>query len=312
MNLDQYIGELLYRYDCVIVPGLGGFIANYKPARINSTTHTFSPPSKSLSFNLNLILNDGLLANHIALDRSISYKDANTKIDEAVKGIFQKLKDGKRVVLKDIGTLQYDTQKRMLFEPATRINYLPEAFGLDRFRLAPVVTPIVEMAGSPGFRINWRKAAAVLAIPILAGSFAYFLWKGTTQQNSFQFSHFGFEKASSLYQPRIEIDVQTLDFQSIDADFNELSERMLVHQFREEIQEPKFFVIGGCFSQKANAIRFKKKLGKKGYPAIALPNYKSMWAVAYQGFQTEEKARVFLQEIKQNENNSAWLLRNSG
>jgi hypothetical protein len=34
MKIEQYISELLYKYDCVIVPGLGGFVANYKSATI--------------------------------------------------------------------------------------------------------------------------------------------------------------------------------------------------------------------------------------------------------------------------------------
>ncbi|MFN2430356.1 MAG: hypothetical protein ABR574_10085, partial [Cryomorphaceae bacterium] len=33
--LDQYINELLYDYDCVILPQLGGFVTNYKPAQID-------------------------------------------------------------------------------------------------------------------------------------------------------------------------------------------------------------------------------------------------------------------------------------
>jgi hypothetical protein len=35
MKLDHYISQLLFRYDCVIVPNLGGFVTNYKPATIN-------------------------------------------------------------------------------------------------------------------------------------------------------------------------------------------------------------------------------------------------------------------------------------
>lgn len=52
--IEKYISELLYQYDCVIIPGFGGFIGNYSPALIDPIYHTFHPPYKSLLFNINL------------------------------------------------------------------------------------------------------------------------------------------------------------------------------------------------------------------------------------------------------------------
>ena len=44
-ELDKYISELLFDYDCVIVPQLGGFVTNYKPAYFDKgIAH---PPSKN-------------------------------------------------------------------------------------------------------------------------------------------------------------------------------------------------------------------------------------------------------------------------
>lgn len=46
MQLDQYISELLFHHDCVIVPGLGGFVVNYKSAHISAVQNTFYPVKK--------------------------------------------------------------------------------------------------------------------------------------------------------------------------------------------------------------------------------------------------------------------------
>ena len=54
MNLATYIKDLLYRYDCVIVPDFGGFVTKRISAKISENTHQFFPPSKQLSFNRNL------------------------------------------------------------------------------------------------------------------------------------------------------------------------------------------------------------------------------------------------------------------
>ena len=106
MEIDHYVSELLYQYDCVVIPGFGGFVANYSPARIHPTQHTFSPPSKNISFNKNLTNNDGLLANQIADAESITYSEANDVISSFVETCNNCLQKGKRVEIKNIGLVK--------------------------------------------------------------------------------------------------------------------------------------------------------------------------------------------------------------
>ena len=84
MAIANYLKDLLYRYDCVIVPNFGGFITNTTSAHIHRSSHTFYPPSKQVGFNVNLSHNDGLLANYIAKLENISFDQANTQISETV------------------------------------------------------------------------------------------------------------------------------------------------------------------------------------------------------------------------------------
>ena len=85
MQLDHYISDLLYRYECVIVPDFGAFLTQFKSASVHATTNAFYPPKKKLSFNSQLINNDGLLANYISKTEMISHEEANTKIAFLVK-----------------------------------------------------------------------------------------------------------------------------------------------------------------------------------------------------------------------------------
>ena len=56
----EHIEQLLLRNDCVIVPGLGGFVANRTAAEV---TGAFVVPSRRIMlFNVLLTYNDGLLA----------------------------------------------------------------------------------------------------------------------------------------------------------------------------------------------------------------------------------------------------------
>ena len=66
MTLEGYITDLLYRYQCVVVPDFGAFLSQIKPASLQRESNTFYPPYKELSFNARLHTNDGLLVAQVA------------------------------------------------------------------------------------------------------------------------------------------------------------------------------------------------------------------------------------------------------
>ena len=63
--MKNYIQELLYEHNSVIIPSFGGFTAGYKPASIDHVQGVIFPPSKDLKFNRYLTINDGILVQHI-------------------------------------------------------------------------------------------------------------------------------------------------------------------------------------------------------------------------------------------------------
>ncbi|MBP8793951.1 MAG: SPOR domain-containing protein, partial [Lutibacter sp.] len=132
MKLATYISDLLYRYECVIVPNFGGFVTNEISAKINNTTHTFYAPSKQLTFNSHLQNNDGLLANFIAEAKNISYPNALEFIDNEVKNWKLQLKN-EELELEKVGTLQLNNEGKLLFEPYISVNYLTSSFGLNSY-----------------------------------------------------------------------------------------------------------------------------------------------------------------------------------
>lgn len=133
MQLSQYISNLLYRYECVVVPGFGAFLTHKIPASIHQPSNTFYPPKKRLSFNGQLQSNDGVLANHIAESEQISYENAIDKITKQVVSLEQRLKKDETVILPNIGELKRTKNGQLLFEPYYSINYLTESFGLSQF-----------------------------------------------------------------------------------------------------------------------------------------------------------------------------------
>ena len=62
ISLGKHIEILLWEHDCVIVPGLGAFIANHASACYNENgDNMFLPPYRNVCFNQSLATNDGLL-----------------------------------------------------------------------------------------------------------------------------------------------------------------------------------------------------------------------------------------------------------
>ncbi len=138
MDTTAFIRELLFGHDCVIVPGFGGFIGNYTPARIDRNSGTFYPPVKRISFNRNLNHNDGLLVGKISGTSGINYGDARNLVEEFVGDILRKLEKGEKVVFQYIGTFVNNQEGNIQFEPDGNANYHLDSYGLESFQWLPV------------------------------------------------------------------------------------------------------------------------------------------------------------------------------
>ncbi len=140
MELSKYILDLLYRYELVIIPDLGGLLVKSLSAQIDERSHTFSPPSKRLGFNAQLVDNDGLLANHIASVDKVPYETALNFIKFEVKNLLDTLQNND-VVLDDIGSFSLNAEGNLLFDPNPDANFLTESFGFTNI-VSPAVSRV--------------------------------------------------------------------------------------------------------------------------------------------------------------------------
>jgi cell division septation protein DedD len=130
VKTNQYICELLFTNDCVIIPGLGGFVSNTRSTFLNPSQHTFTPPSKKVAFNSSLRTNDGLLAHYISQEENITYHEANEIISAYVDDVFRKLALGEQISIDEVGSLSMDLEKHIQFEPEINSNFLLSSFGM--------------------------------------------------------------------------------------------------------------------------------------------------------------------------------------
>ena len=155
-ELARHIEVLLLENDCVIVPGLGGFIAHNKAAEFKDSANVFCPPVRTIGFNPQLIINDGLLAQSYMQAYDTDFPDASRKIESVVSQIKDSLYKNGQAELENIGTLYYTMAGVYGFEPYQNAFFSPSLYGLGSFSISPLseLKPIKETIVEPRIMIE--------------------------------------------------------------------------------------------------------------------------------------------------------------
>ena len=136
IELSRHIESLMLNHDCVIVPGLGGFITQYMHARYIAEEGLFLPPYRSVGFNQQLTFNDGLLVQSYMQAYDTSYPETVRLIDNAVKQLRNTITEEGKYELHGIGTLTQGVNGAYDFAPCEAGVLSPELYGLDSLPLA--------------------------------------------------------------------------------------------------------------------------------------------------------------------------------
>lgn len=165
-NLARHIELLLRDNDCVILPDLGGFIACDTPAYYVSEEGTYYPPSRSVSFNAAIKMNDGLLAQSYMKSYQVDYARANYMIEVATEELLDTLDEEGMVTLSGIGTLRQDVYQTLHFTPEESGIDAPVHFGLGSLLIRTIdqLTHPTEEIRKPKVRAKRAKRAIHLRI----------------------------------------------------------------------------------------------------------------------------------------------------
>lgn len=300
MNLANYISDLLYRYECVIVPRFGGFVTNYKSAKIDE--NTIYPPFKQITFNSHLTNNDGLLANYIASVDKISYECALNYIKFETAAWREKLKN-QQLLLTNLGTFDL-IDNQLHFEPQKSINYLTSSFGLSPVMKAALergkVKPIPVVVNQPKAIVEEKKKpsdflkyAAIFIIGLSAIGF------GAKYYQNYRSEQFVTE--AQKRQNAVEQKIENATFV--------ITKPLPSLNLEIETQKKQFHVIAGAFRIPENAERKVNQLLRDGYDARILGvNKWNLSIVSYGSYSTERDAVNSLNRIRKNVAEDSWLL----
>ncbi|WP_372918369.1 SPOR domain-containing protein [Salegentibacter sp.] len=306
MNITNHIQDLLYRYECVILPGFGAFLSQRQPAYIKEDTGAFYPPKKVVSFNGQLVKSDGLLANYITEAENISYPAAVNRIAVFVDQLENSLESDGSVELENIGSFSYSNEGNLQFEPLEKLNFLSDSFGLDSFNSAKVNREVykeqveeLEEKAPINFTPERRKTpaflkyAAVAVIALGLGGFA-----GLNIYSDQVTKHNLAEQQEA--QDQLQQQIQQATF-VIDNPLPAIT-------FNIEKQSGNYHIVAGAFRVEENAVKKVDELRNEGFKARLIDvNKFGLHQVVYESLQTRREALKLLREVKRN-NEGAWLL----
>tara|TARA_B100001248_G_scaffold202246_1_gene156415 strand:+ start:712 stop:1653 length:942 start_codon:yes stop_codon:yes gene_type:complete len=307
MQLSQYISTLLYRYECIIVPGLGAFLTHKVSAEIDTQAQVFSPPKKRLSFNEQLQSNDGVLANYIATSEKVSYVNALSKIAKQVAEIQQSLKTNETVSLKYVGDLSRSKTGALEFEPSYHLNYMTAAFGLSQFVSPEVKRDLpLKVVGAKEKETTLilasRKSRTNALIKYAAVAVILLGLGGFMASNAYMQY---IEKENIAAQEKVRV---ALDNQIQEATF-------LVNTplpaITIDIEKPSgnYHIVAGAFRVKANSERKLRQLKRLGFNARLIgQNRFGLHQVVFESYPERRAAERALYNIRRTQDPTAWLL----
>lgn len=117
ISINSHIENLLLCYDCVIVPGLGGFLTRYEDSTFIHHSGEITPPYRSVSFNSQLKTNDGLLIHSYMTTYDTNYPKAQQLLDDDIRALKDILHKGEPCEIGSIGTLQQTQNGALIFTP---------------------------------------------------------------------------------------------------------------------------------------------------------------------------------------------------
>lgn len=344
MEIERIPGKLLFRHDCVIVPGFGGFIANPKGATVHPGRHTFNPPFKAILFNRSLNSNDGLLVNEVAKELKLTYNESLQAINKFVREADASLRDRQRVVFPELGYLHTDIEGNILFIQDSEVNFLLDAFGLDEFQSLPVVktdkalqrpavkertTVKVDRKPLPITKArkrttNKRVVYSGVALALILGAISFFVNLGIS--GDFDMASFTFTDNSKAHveaTPWPENEIPEVELRTtiiVDSLVNDSTAAapVVVEPVKTTPVEPapvvtknngkQFYVVAGCFEEFNNAQKYVNILKGDGISAsIADKSNTRLYKVYLASFDKMSDAKNYVTGLADSLAATVWI-----
>jgi len=328
-DISVYIRELLFKHDCVIIPGFGAFIGNYFPSHIDRNEGLFYPPVRRITFNRHLTGNDGLLIGHISSHLKIPYNESRDLIGTWAEELRSKIMAGTILNLDHLGTFSLNREGTIIFEPDSTVNYLLSSYGLTSYQRQPVSDFDVRKkmlehhhepaVSQPSVRRLLTRAAVIVPVLIALAlvPFNDNLFRGKMEESTLnplanaelEFNREQIAADTAYVEPETTV-IETADTGAVVIEkpvpeppvasvvpdpepIKPVQQAVVVHEYR-------YLLIIGSFKTEDNALSMIEKLRKIGYDPEMTGGPDGFLRISAESFDTVEEAKAAHSRIIRN------------
>ena len=340
ITLARHIELLLLNHDCVIVPGLGGFIANHADASYSGEQESlFLPPYRTIGFNQQLQVNDGLLIQSYMSAYDTSYPFAYLQMEKDLEKMLQELELKGEYTLDNIGTLKKGINQNVtLIAPESGV-LTPSLYGLysceikslsrvikereieERLQTAADTMHIVEGEKKEEpkkrkdfiIRVNRRWldfGISVAAAAVLLFCFSYPAMKNVGTETDTVVAAFTPMK-NAVVEKKVAPVTSTKTETTQVVNTNEKQPTVQAEETpTTNTADTKFSIVLASYVSESNAETFIKGLAKAGYAEGRYVKTGKVSRILYSEYATEAAAQNALKDLRQKnaEFAEAWIL----
>lgn len=343
IELAQHIEVLLLENDCVIVPGFGGFVAHYSPATRIKEENIFLPPTRTIGFNPQLKLNDGVLVQSYMSAYDTSFADASRIVEKEVNEFIGLLHEEGKAHLDNIGEIHYNIYGNYEFVPYDYKITTPSLYGLDSFEMhelsvlqqkEKVWIPAHPEKEKKTFEISINRAYLRNAAAMIAAIVLFFAFSTPVENTDVQKNNYAQLLPSELFEQIEKQSVavtpvyvkgnamqqvkkisattstsstKTSSTKKYTANKVKTSKPIAVREVKVTKHPFHIIVAGGISLKDAEAIATQLK--SKGFANAKALNMDGKVRVSINSFDNRDEATKQLLELRKNETyKNAWLL----
>ncbi len=331
VDIKQQIGQILYERDALIIPDFGGFVSSYKPATIDHVQGLIHPPSKKLSFNKNLMINDGVLINCLQESLGISLSEARKSIEDFVDRTVIKLDNREIIVFPGIGRLYKDYENNLQFLQ-DNTNYNTSVYGLPTLQYYPILRsrisaetatdlPLAQPLAARSYSYR-RSAMAIMPFALIAiiclGALLFYNRQTNTKQpiaeaipvvDENRINKKPGEQLSileSINHSTGEIETESIETEAL---IEEIPEKTDTEAATLSPATKECVIIVGAFSKKAGVEKRVAQIVDLGYSVYQDKKGKLTRVGIQFAYQDASEIREKLEAMRDNFDNRAWILK---
>jgi len=140
--INFHIAYLLTKHECVTIPDFGAFVVSQGKEDVPRQRGFLSPPAnRSLTFNPEIIQDDGLLVRSVAKEKSVSYTEALRLINDYVDKLVNALRKGETVQFSWVGKISLSYNRKIVFTPARSLSCNASNCGLVNLNFPSLTEP---------------------------------------------------------------------------------------------------------------------------------------------------------------------------